>query len=102
MSKGNNTNGVLTSTGPISIGGDLTVDAYGPSVIQAAGDITIGGNANIVVETYDNNVQANKSMRSENGSIIVKGNLESVLQFFKPYRTVDMNGSVQDALSSFS
>ena len=75
--KGGKSIGVLEATdGPISIDGDLNViNGYSECVISSKDDITVGGNADIHVMTYNVDTQKNKAMRSTAGSIAIGGYL---------------------------
>lgn len=63
--------------GPISVTGNLKVNGWSACLVSAGDDITVGGYADISVNTFDVNSQTNKAVRSENGSIRVTGYLKA-------------------------
>lgn len=68
---------ISAAGGPINVAGNLTVNGYGENVVNAKGDIIIGGYADIKAQTYDSNGRRSNVMRSDSGSISIQGYLKT-------------------------
>ena len=63
--------------GPITVTGNFKVNGYGETVVQAKGDITVGGYADVKANYYSTSFRCDNAMKSAEGSISVTGYLKS-------------------------
>ena len=66
---------LVANGGPISVGGNLTVEGYAETVVKAKKDITVGGNMSVNAKAYNTSVSRSSAVKTTEGSISVTGKL---------------------------
>ncbi|MBO4838299.1 MAG: hypothetical protein J5493_02890 [Lachnospiraceae bacterium] len=74
---GANSAAISAPGGPIHVTGSLTVNGYGATVVQAKGDITVGGNLDVKANSYNSSERRDNAIKSSDGSVNVTGYLKS-------------------------
>ena len=74
---GANSAAISAPGGPIHVTGSLTVNGYGATVVQAKGDISVGGNLDVKANSYNSSERRDNAIKSSDGSVNVTGYLKS-------------------------